>query len=88
MQQIEDRLKTTVYSALSVKTIAIGDEVYRKLVSIKGDETFSEVIDELISRNVDVRIRKVLELAEAGTERVEELERIVEEIRRSTSVRL
>jgi len=88
MQQIEDRLKTTVYSALSVKTIAIGGEVYRKLVSIKGDETFSEVIDELISRNVDVRIRKVLELAEAGTERVEELERIVEEIRRSTSVRL
>ena len=48
--------KFIYYHALNMKTITISDEVYRKLVSIKGDKTFSQVIDELIMRARNQRI--------------------------------
>ena len=31
-----------------VKTITIRDEVYRKLLAIKGEESFSDLIERLI----------------------------------------
>lgn len=34
-----------------MKTIKIRDDVYEKLVEIKGDKSFSDVIDELIEES-------------------------------------
>ncbi len=70
-----------------MKTITIADEVYRKLVAIKGDRTFSQVIDELIARDVERRVEKILELAAARREGVEELEEVVRAVRSSFRVR-
>jgi len=69
-----------------MKTITISDEVYEKLVRIKGKKSFSAIIDELIKRNVEKRIDMLIKSAEkTGYE--EELERISKEIRRSFRVR-
>ncbi|RLI84669.1 MAG: hypothetical protein DRO98_08355 [Archaeoglobales archaeon] len=65
-----------------MKTITISDEVYEKLVRIKGKRSFSSVIDELIKKNVEKRIEKLIEAAEkTGYE--EELEGISGKIRES-----
>ncbi len=69
-----------------MKTITISDEVYEKLVRIKGKKSFSAIIDELIKRNVEKRIEMLINSAEkSGYEN--ELERISREIRRSFRVR-
>ena len=65
-----------------LKTITISDEVYKKLISIKGDRTFSQVIDELIRRDVERRVEKLIEVAASRPEGVEDLEEIVESIRK------
>ena len=65
-----------------MKTITVSDEVYRKLISIKGDRTFSQVIDELIRRDVERRVEKLIEVAASRPEGVEDLEEIVESIRK------
>jgi len=60
-----------------VKTITIRDEVYRKLLAIKGRESFSDLIEKLIEeRSVELlkKIRSKLELTS------EEKERILKEI--------
>ena len=43
-----------------MKTITISDDVYEKLVRIKGKKNFSAIIDELIKRNVNYRKLKRL----------------------------
>ncbi|QGA54309.1 antitoxin [Sulfolobus sp. E5-1-F] len=43
-----------------MKTIMIRDDVYKKLVEIKGDRSFSEVIDELIEDSKEVRNRRLM----------------------------
>ncbi len=69
-----------------MKTITISDDVYEKLVRIKGSKSFSAVIDELIKKNVEKRIEMLIKSAEkTGYE--DELERISKEIRRSFKVR-
>lgn len=69
-----------------MKTITISDEVYEKLVRIKGKKSFSAVIDKLIKRNVEKRVEMLIKSAErSGYE--DELERISKEIRRNFSVR-
>ncbi len=70
-----------------MKTITISDEVYRKLVAIKGNRTFSQVIDELIRRDISRRIEKVIETCSRRPEGVEELEEIVKAIRNTFKVR-
>ncbi|MCD6510444.1 MAG: antitoxin VapB family protein [Thermoprotei archaeon] len=70
-----------------MKTITISDEVYRKLVAIKGDKTFSQVIDELIRRDVGRRAERIIEVCSRRVEGVEELEEIVRAIRESFKVR-
>lgn len=71
-----------------MKTITISDEVYRKLVSIKGKKSFSQIIDELIAYNVSKRVEKILEVTLRESEDIEELERIVKEIREKFRVRI
>ncbi|QPG51189.1 antitoxin [Saccharolobus solfataricus] len=43
-----------------MKTIMVRDDVYKKLVEIKGDRSFSEVIDELIKDSKEVRNRRLM----------------------------
>ncbi|ADC66201.1 Protein of unknown function DUF217 [Ferroglobus placidus DSM 10642] len=70
-----------------MKTITISDEVYEKLVRIKGKKSFSAIIDELIKRNVEKRIEMLIKSAEkTGYE--DELEKISKEIRKSFRVRI
>jgi len=50
-----------------VKTITIQDDVYSKLLAIKGEESFSELIERLIeSRGVEIlkKIRNKTEFSE------------------------
>ncbi|RLI86399.1 MAG: hypothetical protein DRP01_04315 [Archaeoglobales archaeon] len=69
-----------------MKTITISDDVYEKLVKIKGKNSFSAIIDELIKRNVEKRIDMLIESAEkTGYE--DELEKISKEIRKNFRVR-
>ena len=77
---------TFVYNTRNMKTITISDDVYEKLVEIKGKKSFSAIIDELIKRNVEKRIEMLIKSAEkTGYE--DELERISKEIRKSFKVR-
>lgn len=61
----------------------IRDEVYRKLVEIKGDKSFSDVIEELIEESLSLR-RKKLEkyFGILSEEEAEELEREIKEMRK------
>ncbi len=69
-----------------MKTITISDEVYEKLVKIKGKKSFSAVIDELIRNNVEKRIGALIKLAEkSGYE--DELLKISNGIRKEFKVR-
>ena len=69
-----------------MKTITISDDVYEKLVRIKGSKSFSAVIDELIRKNVEKRIEMLIKSAEkTGYE--DELGKISKEIRKSFKVR-
>jgi len=42
-----------------MKTIMIRDEVYKKLVEIKGDKSFSDVIEELIEESLSLRKKRL-----------------------------
>ncbi|MEJ2781033.1 antitoxin VapB family protein [Stygiolobus sp. CP850M] len=42
-----------------MKTIMIKDEVYKKLVEIKGDKSFSDVIEELIEESLSLRKKRL-----------------------------
>jgi predicted CopG family antitoxin len=46
-----------------MKTITISDEVYYKLVALKGRRSFTEVIDELIRANVKKRAEMIISLS-------------------------
>jgi predicted CopG family antitoxin len=46
-----------------MKTITISDEVYYKLLAIKGRKSFTEVIDELIKENVKKRAEMIISLS-------------------------
>ncbi|MEM0087597.1 MAG: antitoxin VapB family protein [Thermofilum sp.] len=52
-----------MHHALYVKTITISDEVYYKLVALKGDRSFTEVIDELIRSSVKSRVEMIISLS-------------------------
>lgn len=68
-----------------MKTITISDDVYEKLLRIKGKKSFSAIIDELIRRNVEKRIDMLIKSEKTGYE--DELEEISEKIRKSFRVR-
>ncbi len=71
-----------------MKTITISDDVYRKLVSLKGRKSFSQIIDELIRSNVDRRVQKIIELSREEVSNLEELENVVRKIREEFRVRI
>jgi predicted CopG family antitoxin len=63
-----------------MKTITISDEVYRKLVALKGGRSFSEVVDELIRANVRKRAEMIMAASKGGASpELEEAVRLVKE---------
>jgi len=66
-----------------MKTIMIRDDVYRKLNEIKGNKSFSDIIEELIGESLSLRKKKlekyfgILSKGEA-----EELEKEIKEMRK------
>ena len=73
-------------NTLNTKTLTISDEVYRKFISIKGDKTFSQILDESIMRDINKRVEKIIETATRRPEGVEELEEIIKDIRKTFNV--
>ena len=70
-----------------MKKITVSDEVYRKLVALKGGRSFSEVIDELIRANVRRRAEMIIVASEGGVlPGLEEAVRLVKEGFRARSV--
>jgi predicted CopG family antitoxin len=68
-----------------MKKITVSDEVYRKLVALKGGRSLSEVIDELIRANVRRRAEMIIAASEGGV--LPELEEAVRLVRREFRVR-
>jgi predicted CopG family antitoxin len=66
-----------------MKTIMIRDDVYKKLVEIKGNRSFSDVIEELIEESLSLR-RKKLEkyFGIISKDEAEELMREIKEMRK------
>ncbi|MEM0496014.1 MAG: antitoxin VapB family protein [Candidatus Nitrosocaldus sp.] len=63
-----------------MKTITVSDDVYERLLRIKGKKSFSALIDELISKNVEKRLKLLLDSA-VTTGHEDEFERVMKEIR-------
>jgi len=42
-----------------MKTITVRDDVYRKLNEIKGNKSFSDIIEELIKESLSLRKKKL-----------------------------
>ena len=72
-----------------MKTIMIRDDVYKKLVEIKGDKSFSEVIEELIEESVSLRKKKLERyFGILSEEEAKEILKAIEESRRLTDERI
>jgi len=69
---------------LYMKTIMIRDDVYKKLVEIKGDKSFSEIIEELIEESLTLRRRKLEKYF--GILNEEEAEEIMKEIKEARKI--
>jgi predicted CopG family antitoxin len=68
-----------------MKTIMIRDDVYKKLVEIKGDKSFSEIIEELIEESLILRRRKLEKyFGILNGEEAEEMMKEIEEVRKIT----
>jgi len=66
-----------------MKTIMIKDNVYRKLNEIKGDKSFSDIIEELIEESLSLRKKKLDKyFGILSEEEAEELEREIKEMRK------
>jgi len=70
-----------------VKTITISDEVYEKLSRLKGEKSFSEIIDLLIKTSVERRIDMLAKLGSFRTGREDELKDIVKSIKETFKTR-
>ncbi|QXJ32166.1 VapB protein (antitoxin to VapC) [Saccharolobus shibatae] len=63
----------------------IRDDVYKKLLEIKGDKSFSEVIEELIKESLSVRRKKIEKyFGILNEEEARELAKEIEEMRKRT----
>jgi predicted CopG family antitoxin len=65
-----------------MKTIVIRDDVYRKLSEIKGNKSFSDIIEELIEESLSLRKKKLEKyFGILSEEEAEELEREIKEMK-------
>ena len=66
-----------------MKTIMIREGVYRKLNEIKGDKSFSDIIEELIEESLSLRKKKLDKyFGILSKEEAKELEREIKEMRK------
>jgi predicted CopG family antitoxin len=66
-----------------MKTIMIRDDVYRKLNEIKGNKSFSDIIEELIEESLSLRKKKLEKyFSILNEEEAKELEREIKEMRK------
>jgi len=67
-----------------MKTIVIRDDVYRKLNEIKGNKSFSDIIEELIEESLSLRKKKLEKyFGILSKEEAKELEREIKEMRKN-----
>jgi predicted CopG family antitoxin len=68
-----------------MKTIMIRDDVYKKLNEIKGNKSFSDIIEELIEESLSLRKKKLKKyFGILSEEEAEELEKEIKEMRKKT----
>ena len=68
-----------------MKTIMIRDDVYKKLNEIKGNKSFSDIIEELIEESLSLRKKKLKkDFRILSKEETEELEKEIKEMRKKT----
>jgi len=68
-----------------MKTIMIRDDVYRKLNEIKGNKSFSDIIEELIEESLSLRKKKLEKyFGILSEEEAKELEREIKEMRKKS----
>jgi predicted CopG family antitoxin len=68
-----------------MKTIIIRDDVYRKLNEIKGNKSFSDIIEELIEESLSLRKKKLEKyFGILSEEEAKELEKEIKEMRKKT----
>ena len=68
-----------------MKTIMIRDDVYEKPLEIKGDKSFSDVIEELIEESLSLRKRKIEKyFGLLSKEEANELYKKIEEMRKKS----
>jgi len=65
-----------------MKTIMIRDDVYNKLARIKGDKSFSDIIEELIEESISLRRKKIEKYFGILKEEAEELKKEIYEMRK------
>jgi len=66
-----------------MKTITVRDDVYRKLNEIKGNKSFSDIIEELIEESLSLRKKKLDKyFGILSKEEAKELEREIKEMRK------
>jgi predicted CopG family antitoxin len=66
-----------------MKTIMIRDDVYRKLNEIKGNKSFSDIIEELIEESLGLRKKKLEKyFGILNEEKAKELEKEIKEMRK------
>mgnify|MGYP001770676634 FL=1 len=72
-----------------MKTIKVRDDVYRKLVEIKGNRSFSEVIEQLLKDSAKLRkLERQKYFGILTEEEAKEIMRAIEESRRLTDERI
>jgi predicted CopG family antitoxin len=66
-----------------MRTIMIRDDVYRKLNEIKGNKSFSDIIEELIEESLSLRKKKLEKyFGILSEEKAKELEKEIKEMRK------
>ena len=67
-----------------MKTIMIRDDVYNKLAKIKGNKSFSDIIEELIEESISLRRKKIEKyFGILKKEEAEELKKEIYEMRKN-----
>jgi predicted CopG family antitoxin len=68
-----------------MRTIMIRDDVYRKLNEIKGNKSFSDIIEELIEESLSLRKKKLEKyFGILSEEKAKELEKEIKEMRKKS----
>jgi predicted CopG family antitoxin len=72
-----------------MKTIMISDETYRKLASIKGKKSFTNLLSEMVDRLKQTNKSEILKFAGImNGKEADELQRLVAGIRKRAKARL